>query len=482
MEASTRLASAAPRGRTRFEILAYLLALTFAASLGYGLFRMPVQVSDSLDEILAVSRAPSAGAVFLTALHDDRAHLRALRPAQTKVLLDLADGRYRLLFRGFHVVLLVALFLLFTRSLQVRTGDDFAAAAFALTVLMGLHTFTGGIREAYPVNHFLEIGVCCLAVLNLAQSQGSVLADVLASVMFVAAALTLESGLLVWVVAVAARLSGMRGISWAGVALMTTLLGGYAYLRVVHLGIASPALGEREAGFWLGILTPAEQHARFADTPALFFAYNVFTSLLSVIVSEPRGGIFVGVHSWLTGALLPRVWLGIVSSLLTTAVIAFVVWRALRRNGGVAEGDRRLLFVCAAVILANATFTYAYVKDEILFPAGIFYALAAFVTVRHVVSRVGARFVATAGLSILLLGTGTLWAVRSLGVQYVMRSQAFKHRNDWAQLPVEWQRRGRWPDDSHSRALIMRLREDALAVPAPSPRLEPRWASQVWSD
>ena len=474
---------ATPVSRARlFAALAYLLALTFAASLGFGLSRMPVQVSDSLDEILAVSRAPSAYAVFRTALRDDRAHLRALRAAQTKVLVDVARGHYRLVFRGFHVALLVACLLLFTRALQVRTGTDLAAAAFALTVLIGLHTFAGGLREAFPINHFLEVGVCCLVVLNLAQSQGGAWVDVLAALTFVAASLTLESGLLVWVVAVAARAAGLKGISWRGIALMTALLAGYMYLRLVYLAIASPAVGEREAGFWLGSLSAEEQRVRFADRPALFFGYNVGSALLSLLFSEPRAGVFVGVRSWLAGDVLPRVWIAIGSSLLTTGLIAAVGLRALRRDSGVARTDKRLLGLCAVVIAANAAFTYAYVKDEILFPAGVFYALSGFVALRHALTSAHRRLVLTAVLSAALLITSVGWAVRTAGVHHVLRSQAFKQRNDWVQLPAAWQRRGRWPADAASQALVRQLRQDALSVPAPNPQLDPRWVSEIWTD
>ena len=38
----------------------------------------------------------------------------------------------------------------------------------------------------------------------------------------------LESGLLVWVVFVIARLVGMKGLSWKGIAFVTVLLAGYS--------------------------------------------------------------------------------------------------------------------------------------------------------------------------------------------------------------------------------------------------------------
>lgn len=59
---------------------------------------------------------------------------------------------------------------LFVRVLGVSSAADFAAAAFVLVVLVGLHTFRGTVQEAFPINHFLEIVVLCLVTLNLGAS------------------------------------------------------------------------------------------------------------------------------------------------------------------------------------------------------------------------------------------------------------------------------------------------------------------------
>src|SRR6266540_901629 len=164
---------------------------------------MPVQVSDSLVEILDAQRSPSVYATFM-ANAQGAAYLRPLRLAIIKALFDVAGGHYWLVYRGFHALLMIAAIMLFVRALRVRTWTDFAAAVFALTVLTGLHTFRGTVREAYPVNHFLEIVLLCLIALNLAQSRGGWWIDAAASVTLAAASLILESGLLVWVVAGAA--------------------------------------------------------------------------------------------------------------------------------------------------------------------------------------------------------------------------------------------------------------------------------------
>ena len=100
---------------------------------------------------------------------------------------------------------MVACLLLFTRALRVRTVADLCAAAFALTVVVGLHTFRSTVQEAFPINHFLEIAVIALVDAEPVAGAPTARSSIsLALVTFVVASLTLESGLLVWVVAVTA--------------------------------------------------------------------------------------------------------------------------------------------------------------------------------------------------------------------------------------------------------------------------------------
>src|SRR5262245_30310346 len=153
---------------------------------------MPVQVSDSLVELLDAQESPSAYATFVRSLRT-RAYLRPLRVAQIKALFDLANGHYRLAYRGFHAALLALAVFLFVRVLDLETWSDFAAAVFALTVFTGLHTFRGTVREAFPINHFLEIVVLCLIAVSLARSRGGWVIDAAAAAVFVVASLTLES-------------------------------------------------------------------------------------------------------------------------------------------------------------------------------------------------------------------------------------------------------------------------------------------------
>ena len=460
---------------------AYLLAVTCAGALAYDLLRMPVQVFDALEEMLAAQRSTSVSDTFWSAAYN-AAYLRPLRIVQIKVIFDAAQGHYWLAFRGAHALTMVACLLLFTRALRVRTVADLCAAAFALTVVVGLHTFRSTVQEAFPINHFLEIAVMALVVLNLAQARPRLIVDAIALVTFVVASLTLESGLLVWVVAVTAWLLGMRGISTRGVVAMTVLLAGYFVLRFGVLAVGTPGLIERSSGYLFNVLEPSELERQFGDRLFVFYAYNIVSSVLSVLASEPQSGVFVTVGAWMNDRLTAGLALTFLSSLITTGLIAVAAMMVLRRYRS-SDASDRLILLFAVVLAANATLSYAYTKDDIMSVSGIFYGLATYAAIRLLTTRVGStqRMVA-ATLTTVILVTGLAWSVRSLGIHHVARTYAFKTRNDWASQPGNWKRSGRWPNDPRSQQLITTLRDDALSMPTPNPHFEPRWMARIWGE
>ena len=460
---------------------AYLLALTCAAALAYDLLRMPVQVFDALEEMLAAQRSTSIVDTFWSAAYN-AAYLRPLRIVQIKVIFDAAQEHYWLAFRGLHAATIVCCLLLFTRALRVRTLADLTAAAFALTVATGLHTFRSTVQEAFPINHFLEIAVLALVALNLSQARPRLLVDLAALVTFVVASLTLESGLLVWVVAVTAWALGMRGVSTRGVVAMTALLAGYFYLRFSVLSVGTPGLIERSSGYLFDVLDPPELAQRFGDRLATFYAYNVVSSALSVLMSEPQSGVFVTLKAWLDGRMTSGLWVTFTSSVVTTGLIAAAGVQVLRRYRASDDRDR-LILLFAVVLAANAVLSYAYTKDDIMSVSGVFYALAAYAAIRLLMGHMAPakKTIATA-LTALVLVTGTTWGVRSLGIHHVARTYAFKTRNDWASQPGNWKRSGRWPADAPSQRLIMQLRDDALSMRMPNPYFEPPWIARLWGD
>ena len=459
----------------------WAVAAVLAMALAYDMWRMPVQVFDSLQEILDAQASPSVAQSFANAAGGG-AYFRPLRIAQIKAAFDLSRGNYRLAYRGIHVFLIVALVWLFTRALPIESASDAAAAIFALTVLTGMHTFLGFLREAFPINHFLEMAVFALVALNLSLSRGGWWADVLAALTFIVAALTLESGVLVWVVVASAWLCGLRGVSTRGVFVVTALLVAYFAVRFWFLETGLPTLSERASGFLLERLEPDELQRRFGESPWLFYAYNVVVAALTVLFSEPRDGLFVATREWLRSDVHPFAYLAVGSSVVMTLVIlvvAIAMWRRRRQL----ERPDRLVIVAACVLMANAALAFSYAKDDIVTIAGVFYAIAAFAAIRRglVYARSGGLPRAIVVSAVLLL-LAAAWAVRSSGVHHVVNEHAFRTRNDWAALPLEWQRQGRWPSDPRQLRLIETLRNDALASPMPNPNQVPGWRSRWYGD
>jgi hypothetical protein len=275
----------------------------------------------------------------------------------------------------------------------------------------------------------------------------------------------------------------MRGISRRGVAVVTVLMALYLSARLFYTG--SPGLDERSSGFLFDVLDPDELQQRFGGNPAVFYAYNVVASVMSVLFSEPQAGVFLGVRGWLAGDVPPRTSVAIASSVILTALI---VWTAATRPKGQTRltltPDKRLLAIVAAVLAANSVMSYAYTKDEIVTAAGAFYAIAAFVAARHAIER--ARQSPSRGVQVallfVLLTASTLWAVRSAGVHHMIRVQAFKVRNDWGRLPTARYRDAGPENQRGAAAVVRQLRRDALETRVPRPDLLPRWADRWWGE
>jgi hypothetical protein len=459
------------------------LGVVLAAAVGHDLLHMPLQVSDSLPLILDAAVSPSAWHDFQGHL-TDAGYFRPMRFVTIKLLADVSGGDYALAYRSFHAVLVLVFVVLFVRALHVHDRLMLVLTPFALTVFLGLHTFLGTVKEIYPTNHFLQIAVLALLALNLAQSRGGLLVDLGLLATFVFAALTLESGLLVWVVIGAAWLAGMPGVSRRTIILATVVLAGYAWLRFGLFGTGVPTIDERDTGYLLGRLSPAQVRERFGDNLTPFYLYNVLSSMLSVLVSEPRSGSFVFLRAIRGDQMAPRYLIQIGASLFATGlIVAYVVsrWRAgIRRPGTLAD---RHTVVFAVLLLANAAMSFVYTKDEIMSVAGAFYALPVFGAAVYFLRRWPQRRhtrLATAALALVCLCGASAWSIRAAGVHHTLRTQAFVQRNDWARLEREWRRDGNWERYAASEPLIRRLQQQAIMTPVVNPNFEPGWMERVF--
>jgi hypothetical protein len=370
------------------------------------------------------------------------------------------------------VVQVFALVLLYLRLVRPRTWPDVALVPLGLAALVGSHTFQGTVTEAFPVNTFMTALLCCLAAANLALAAPRWWIDALALGLFVVAALTLESGLLVWVIFTGAALTGTRGLSRVGLTLLTGLLVGYFVLRFPVLHIGSPGLIERASGYGFHTLEPRELVRTFGANPIGFYAYNIVTSALSVLFAEPRAGAFDLIHGIVQGAVNPALVVNVVASTSGTLLIAAFIagrWRAWMRR----QFDRhdQLVALFVALLAANAVISYPYTKNSIMSPAGAFFAVAIYVAARQVLPPWvhHTRPAVAAAALVLCVTVAATWAIRLAGTHVNLRMYAYRVRNEWIDAEGRLARKHVRLSDRDS-ALLARLRFDAIyAHPVPPP-------------
>ena len=449
--------------------LAYGYGLLVALALGHFLLGLPIQLSDSFGQLLKLS---GSWKELLYGEFTQRGFMRPLMWGELKLVYDLSGGNYFAWFRGAHVIEVVILIMLYVRLVRPRTLRDVAVLPLGLAVLFGLHTFQGTVREAFPLNHFMAVLIYCFAGANLVMTRYRWWNDVLGVLLFVLSALTIESGLLVWVILVGGALVGAKGISRAAVAALLLLLAGYFILRFPVLGVGAPDLMERSSGFGFSILDPPELVERFGSNPFGFYLYNIVSSAVSVLLSEPTGGVFRLTQQTLRGDFDLATWISPIASACATALVSIFVWR--RRRAFAAwhlDRDDQLVALFVMVLAANAVISYPYTKDVVMSPAGAFLAVAVVVAARNVLSWLPA--VASPRMAMLALAgfalTGTTWAIRVTGTHLGLRTGAYVERNEWAYAEISLAEDGVVLTDAE-RALLRTLRDDALfRHPAPPP-------------
>ena len=435
--------------------------------MGTFLLAIPVQLSDSFTEFISVdgrSIGQVVGAEFFNGTY-----FRPLRRGLIKGVYDLSGGHYYAAFRGFQALQVLVLLLLVVRMLRVRSAAALLSVPLGLAIVVGMHTFAGAVVEGLPVNHFLTILVCCAAAVNIAQAARTPWTDVAAVVLLLCAMLTIESGLLLWAIFVAARAVGYRGVSRRGLVVLTVCVGLYFAGRFVVIGGAPPGLNERSAGFGFSVLNPDELERRFGHNPVPFYAYNVMSAISCVLFAEPRGGVWLFVRELLRGRPEPWQFVNVLTSTLTTlligrfAILRFGKWRAREFD----EADRFVL-IFLVVLPVNALFAGGYEKDVIMSPAGLFYGAAAHFVFRERLE--GLRTLSIAPALALLVAIG--WSVRFIGMHENLRARALSVREEWAYYD-DWVREQPRPLalTAEEQAIKQHLYDDAIVRAPRVPQL-----------
>jgi hypothetical protein len=283
----------------------------------------------------------------------------------------------------------------------------------------------------------------------------------------------------VWVADICCAAAGLRGINRSTIVATTVVFGAYLLLRH-SLGISTPGIGGHGSGFGDHFYSPEELTQRFGAQPLGFMIYNVAGGLASLLVAEPRQGVYSLLAAWHAREIHPVVVINIVSSLATTALLVWYAATRLSANRSTWSDADRMFVAACAVMAINATLNAAYMKDEIMGVGGLFYAIAAFVAIRAVIESIPRRAVPASLLIPLLVTAGSaLWTFRAVGVHYQLRYDAFKTRNDWIEV-LRPDKREDWPRDPEELAITQRIRTEAIERRETSPSFMPRWADRYW--
>ena len=460
----------------RWTWLSYGYAAIVVAGVSYLLYDIPIQVSDSYGNLVA-AMSQTLGHLLKEQFRAE-AFLRPFLWGHIRVVYDLSSGNYHSWFRGWHVGQVALLAILFVRLVQPRNAAAAVAVTIGLAALIGIHTFAGTILEAFPINAYMTVLICCYLAADLALGTPRWWRDVGVAILLVFATLSVESGLLIAVVVVAAHLTGARGVSRWGLAAVVLLVAGYLALRFAVLDVGTPGLEERSSGFGFSVLEPADLENRFGANPTVFYLYNIATAFLSVLFSEPRAGVWTATRNFLYGDELSiALAVNLVASTLGTLVLIWYAWR--RRRDWVARRftrDDQLVAIFVAVTCANAVISYAYTKDVILSPAGVFYAAAFTVAVKTLIetTQVCASPWRMAALTMVLLVLSGAWAFRALGIHVALRSTATSVRNEWVHID-QWIRAQGLTPDAAGLALKQRLQTDAILTRPGRPEVIGDW-------
>lgn len=456
--------------RRVWSLLAYGFALSLAAGLAYFLFQMPFQRSDNLYDMMIVERS-SFGDIWTSETGRGSAYFRPGLWWTINAVYEAARGHVFFAFKAFHALQVGILFVLFVRLVRVRSAVDLAATALGLTALVGIHTFVDNVAEGFPINQYLSILIACLAALNLASGRPALWHDVALVLIFAYSILTIESGILVLVIAAAAFAVGFRGVSLPAVGAAGAVFACYLGLKFIVLQNVVPPLGERSSGFWFRSYSQSELVEKFSDDRLLFSAYNAGSSILSVLFAEPRAGVWRLVRSFVEGpAPLPGLVIAVATSTLSTIVVAAYIWGRRRpwRNFQLSHGDR-LVVIALVVLLANSVLSFSYSKDVIIGPAGLLYCLAFTVALRDLLARLsnGPALNRTAAAMVCVVALLSLgWTARALSVPYELARYAYLYKQDWIDLE-SWVAEQKIRPTPAQRDLMEALRREALAMDVP---------------
>ena len=338
------------------------------------------------------------------------------------------------------------------------------AACIALSCIAGLHT-SRILFGFWPVNAGSFVLILLLTAIAIAFDARTRSVGWIYFLIVLVALLSVEWGVIIVAVLpvlwlMKAPAVDRRALWWAfsGVA-------AYAAIRLTFSTVAAPPSFHTDSGFLFSQLSPSELQARFGEAPWLFRLYNVASTFLTVVASEPREGIFGFTAALLNGNVPYWRWVHVGSSLLTT--IAIAIGLAVFRPSS--PRDRLLCAAGLALLVVGSAFGVPYTRDRVGMMAGVGYGLLLYVALVALLARMpnaGWRRNAIVGC-VALIGAG--WVVRNAEAYFQLRDTAWDFRQEWVQRAAESDAATQ-PDE-----IWATLQTEALDSKPDDPRLDPVW-------
>ena len=409
-----------------------LLAIGETAAFGVALAYWSFQTEfPYVDGFRVLDVAARSWPEFLDGQLSARGAYRPLHLFGVKLVHDLAGGPNLAVFRTVEIGAELLLVSMCFALLPPRALASWLGFTVALCCLVGLHTseslFASGIpfgTESLPVC-ILMLG----SLLLLKRRRPSYVVDATASIMCGAAVLFTEAGVIVACLWLAAWwLGAARWQTAAGAVLVLAL---YATLRLLTNTNPFPGPFVTESGVLFQVISREEQESLFGGQAWIFYLYNTLSTLLTVLFSEPRAGIYVAldalVHETPVRTWQVINWLTSTASMLLIGSAAVIWWRAHDSE------KRQLLILGLVVLLANSALGYLYLRDRIPSVAGIYYALLLGLSVETLWKRRSElqSVIAWTGTALLLIVLAVGWGHRAVGTVVLARDGAWSAKDEW---------------------------------------------------
>jgi hypothetical protein len=255
------------------------------------------------------------------------------------------------------------------------------------------------------------------------------------------------------------------GATWRGAA--ASLVGLAIYL-VARFGFG-PTMGltSPDTGLGFSTISPAESAALFGNVPWLFWLHNVGATLMTVLASEPRAGRFQFVGALLSGIVPLWMWLHVLSSIATTALIGagLIGIRSRPRR------DQLIAAMGGVLVLGGSALGFLYTRDRIGLPVGLGYAMLVYVAVSAALEEQGARW-RTLAVGVLLTVLGICWSIRTVELSVALRDTAWDYH-------LEWDRPEALDAEADS-PIVARMRATALKRRPADARRDPAWTYRLF--